>query len=79
MVKLFHVYVWEVLRDTFLFKGFQKLSNFNLLLTPDPCLSRSLFLFFLNSWVLEFLRVAKGFRLALTDCGGAMEQEASTL
>ena len=34
---------------------------------------------FLNSWVLKFLRVAKGFRLALTNCGGAMEQEASEL
>ena len=63
----------------FLFKGFSKLSNFNLLLTPDPCLTRSLSSVFLNSWVLKFLRVAKGFRLALTNNGGAMEQEASAL
>ena len=34
-------------------------------------------LFFLNSWVHKFLRVAKGFRLASTNSGGAMEQEAS--
>ncbi len=62
---------------SFVFKGFSKLRNFNLLLTPDPCLTRSLFLFFLNSWVLKFLRVAKGFRLALMNSGGDMEQEAS--
>ena len=57
----------------------KKLRNLNLLLTPDPCLTRSLSSVFLNSWVLKFLRVAKGFRLALTTIGGAMEQEASAL
>ena len=40
-----------------------------------------LFLFFFNSWVLKFLRVAKGFRLgfrlALTNYGGANEAGAS--
>ena len=61
----------------FVFKRFSKLNNFNLLLIPDPCLTRSLFLFFINSRVLKFLRVAKRFRLALTNSGGAMEQEAS--
>ena len=63
----------------FVFKGFQKLNNLNPLLTPDPRLTRSLSSVFLNSWVLKFLRVAKGFRLALTNCGGAMEQKASAL
>ena len=63
----------------FFSKGFLKLSNLNLLLTLDPCLTQSLSSIFLNSWVLKFLRVAKGFRLALTNYGGAMEQEASAL
>ena len=40
-----------------------------------------LFLFFYNSWVLKFLRVAKEIQVriqvSLTNCGGAMEQEAS--
>ena len=31
-------------------------------------------MFFINSWLLKFLRVAKGFRLGL---GLALEQEAS--
>ena len=63
----------------FVFKRFSKLSNLNLLLIPDPCLTWSLFLFFINSRVPKFLRVAKGFRLALTNSGGAMEQVASAL
>ena len=61
----------------FVFKIFSNLSNFNLLLIPDPCLTRSLFLFFINSRVPKFLWVAKGFRLDLMNSGGAMEQEAS--
>ena len=62
----------------FLSKWFSKLNKFNLLLTPDPCLTQVVYFCFINSWVLKFLRVAKGFRFSFDEhSGGDLEQEAS--
>ena len=55
-----------------------KLNNFNPFTHTRPMSDPSVYFCFINSWVLKFLRVAKGFRFSFDEySGGAMEQEAS--
>ena len=71
--------MWEVLRDTFSFKGFLKLSNFNPFTHTRPLSDPSgLFSVLLNSWVLILCMSSQVFQ----DCFDEfleeiMEQEAS--
>ena len=51
----------------FVFKGFSKLSNFNLLLTPDPCLTRSLFSVFLKLLGTQIFTSSQGIQVSFDE------------